>query len=50
LAARPADRSKVQARVIFGIDGADMILLHGHEKKPSQQRREIATAQARWAD
>jgi len=40
----------VDARVIFGIDGDEMILLHGHEKKPSQQRGEIATAQERWAD
>jgi phage-related protein len=41
---------KVEARVIFGIDGADMILLHGHEKKPSQQRLDIETAEARWAE
>lgn len=43
-------RGKVEARVIFAIDGADMILLHAHEKKPTQQQKEIATAQARWAD
>jgi hypothetical protein len=43
-------QGKVEARVIYGIAGADMILPHGHEEKPSQQRREIATAQARWAD
>lgn len=41
---------KVEARVIFGLDGDDMILLHGHEKKASQQRAEIATAQERWSD
>jgi len=38
---------KVEARVIFGIDGADMILVHGHEKNPSRQRLDIATAEAR---
>lgn len=43
-------KGKVEARVIFGIDGADMILLHAHEKKPSRQAREIETAEARWAD
>src|SRR4051812_43085035 len=30
-------KGKVEARVIFGIDGSEMVLLHGHEKKPSQQ-------------
>ena len=43
-------RGKVEARVIFGIDGDEMILLHGHDKKPSRQHREIATAEVRWAD
>jgi phage-related protein len=43
-------RGKVEARVIFAIDGDDMILLHGHEKKPSQQQNEIETARARWSD
>lgn len=43
-------RGKVEARVIFGIVGSDMILLHGHRKKPSRQQTEIATAEARWAD
>jgi phage-related protein len=41
---------KVEARVIFGIDGAEMILLHGFEKKPSQQDNEIKTAEDRWRD
>lgn len=41
---------KVEARVIFGIDGSDMILLHGFEKKPSQQQNEIKTAEDRWRD
>jgi len=27
-----------------------MILLHGHEKRPSRQQREIDTAEARWSD
>jgi len=41
---------KVEARVIFGIKGADMILLHGHEKKPSQQQVDLETAETRWAE
>ncbi|MGH7075306.1 MAG: type II toxin-antitoxin system RelE/ParE family toxin [Stellaceae bacterium] len=41
---------KVEARVIFGIDGGEMILLHGFEKKPSRQDNEIDTAEARWRD
>ena len=41
---------KVEVRVLFGIDGAEMILLHGFVKKPSQQRREIETGAARWRD
>jgi hypothetical protein len=41
---------KVEARVIFGIDGSDMSLLHGFEKKPSQQDKEIETAENRWRD
>jgi phage-related protein len=41
---------KVEARVIFGIDGHVMILLHGFEKKPSRQDNEIETAKARWLD
>jgi len=41
---------KVEARVIFGVDGSDMILLHGFEKKPSQQDNEIQTAEDRWRD
>ncbi len=41
---------KVEARVIFGIDGSDMILLHGFEKRPSQQDNEIETAEKRWRD
>jgi phage-related protein len=41
---------KVEARVNFAIDGDDMILLHGHEKKPSRQQNEIDTAGARWSD
>jgi phage-related protein len=41
---------KVEARVIFGIDGRVMILLHGFEKKPSRQGNEIETAEARWLD
>ena len=32
---------KVEARVIFGIDGRAMILLHGFEKRPSQQDKTI---------
>ena len=43
-------RGKIEARVIFGIDGSNMVLLHGHEKKPSQQQAEIDTAVKRWAD
>jgi phage-related protein len=39
---------KVEARVVFGIDGAEMILLHGFDKKPSQQDDEIETAEDRW--
>ncbi|HYC05744.1 MAG TPA: type II toxin-antitoxin system RelE/ParE family toxin [Azospirillaceae bacterium] len=41
---------KVEARIIFGIDGDTMVLLHGHEKKPSQQSHEIAVARDRWRD
>ncbi len=41
---------RVEARVIFAIDGNDMILLHGHEKRPSRQQHEIDTAEARWSD
>jgi phage-related protein len=41
---------KVEARVIFGIDGNVMILLHGFEKKPSRQDNEIETAEARRLD
>ena len=41
---------KVEARVIFGIDGHDMILLHGFEKTPSRQDNEIETAEDRWRD
>jgi phage-related protein len=43
-------RGKVEARVIFAIDSNDMILLHGHEKKPSRQQGDIDTAAARWSD
>jgi phage-related protein len=41
---------RIEARVIFGIDGNQMVLLHGHEKKPSQQRTDIDVAEGRWAD
>jgi phage-related protein len=41
---------KVEARVIFGIDGDSMIILHGFEKKPSRQDDEIGTAEDRWRD
>src|SRR5579862_5075192 len=41
---------KVEARVIFGIDGQEMIVLHGFEKKPSRQDNEIAAAEDRWRD
>jgi phage-related protein len=41
---------RVEARVIFGIDGSSMIILHGFEKKPSQQDNEIRTAEDRWRD
>jgi phage-related protein len=41
---------RVEARVIFGIDGDDMILLHGFEKKPSRQHNDIQTAEDRWRD
>jgi phage-related protein len=41
---------KVEARVIFAIDGAGMILLHGFEKRPSRQAAEIETAETRWRD
>ena len=40
----------VEARVIFTIDGSDMILLHGFDKKPSQQDKEIETARLRLKD
>jgi phage-related protein len=43
-------RGKIEARVLFGLDGSSMILLHGHQKKPARQQADIATAQARWAD
>ena len=43
-------KGKVEARVIFGIDGNEMVLLHGHAKKPSQQDADIKTAESRWAD
>ena len=36
--------------MIFGIDGSEMILLHGHQKKPSQQDVDVKTAESRWAD
>jgi len=41
---------RVEARVLFVIDGSDMVLLHGFEKKPSQQGVEIALGEARWKD
>ena len=41
---------RVEARIVFAIDGSDMILLHGFEKKPSRQDREIDTASQRWSD
>ena len=41
---------KVEARVIFGIDGNKMVVLNGFEKKPSQQDKEIETAEMRWKD
>lgn len=41
---------RVEARIIFGIDGNEMILLHGFEKKPSQQGKDIDTARHRWVD
>jgi phage-related protein len=41
---------RVEARVIFGIDANLMILLHGFEKKPSQQDREIEIGRHRWLD
>ena len=41
---------KVEARVIFGIDGNKMVVLHAFDKKPSQQNKEIKTAEARWRD
>jgi phage-related protein len=41
---------KVEARVIFGIDGNQMVLLHGHQKKPSQQHVAVKVAERRWAD
>jgi phage-related protein len=41
---------RVEARVIFGIDGDDMILLHGFEKRPSRQDNDIETAEDRWRD
>jgi len=40
----------VEARVIFAIDGAGMILLRGFEKRPSRQAAEIETAEVRWRD
>jgi len=43
-------KGKVEARVIFGVDGGDMILLNGFEKKPSQQDNEIDAAEGRWRD
>jgi len=43
-------KGRVEARVIFGIDGSEMILLHGHHKKPSQQDLDVETAEQRWAD
>ncbi len=43
-------KGKVEARVIFAIDGNEMVLLHGHEKKPSQQSVDVETAENRWAD
>lgn len=41
---------RVEARTIFAIDGSDMVLLHGFEKKPSQQDKEIDAAERRWSD
>ena len=41
---------KVEARIIFGIDGDTMVLLHGHEEKPSQQSHGSAVARDRWRD
>ena len=43
-------KGKVEARVIFAVDGGTMVLLHGFNKKPSQQDHEIETARARWRD
>ena len=43
-------KGKVEARIIFAIDGNGMVLLHGHEKKPSQQDIDLKTAESRWAD
>jgi phage-related protein len=41
---------KVEARVVFGINGSEMILVHGFEKSPSTQDHEIKIAQDRWRD
>jgi phage-related protein len=43
-------RGKMEARLVFAIDGSDMILLHGFEKNPARQAAEFATAEARWRD
>jgi len=43
-------QGKVEARVYFGIDGDQMVLLHGAEKKPARQAADIATAENRWSD
>lgn len=40
---------KVEARTYFGIDGAQMILLHGSDEK-SDQDRDISLARERWND
>jgi len=40
---------KVEARTYFGVDGDDMILLHGHEGKTDQDH-EISVARKRWSE
>jgi phage-related protein len=42
-------RGKVEARIYFGIDAGNMLLLHAAEKG-STQSHDIQTAEARWAD
>jgi phage-related protein len=43
-------KGRVEARVIFGIVSDKMLLLHGFEKDPKRQGKDIDVAKERWRD